>query len=53
MLDQNLVAEILQVARAGGAEFSKLFIEDRITRKTLKLMRMGWGLPHLLTVNAN
>ena len=33
MIDQDLVAEILQMARAGGAEFSELFVEDRFTNR--------------------
>jgi TldD protein len=33
MLDQDLVAEILLLAQAGGAEFSELFVEDRFTNR--------------------
>ncbi|MFN3266213.1 MAG: TldD/PmbA family protein [Deinococcales bacterium] len=31
MLEQNLVGEVLLRARAGGAEFADLFLEDRVT----------------------
>lgn len=31
MLEQNLVSEVLRLARGGGAEFADLFVEDRIT----------------------
>ena len=31
MLDQNLVGEVLDVARQGGADFSELFVEDTLT----------------------
>lgn len=31
MLEQNLVGEVLTLARAGGAEFADLFLEDRVT----------------------
>ncbi len=31
MLDSNLVAEVLKTARAGGAEFADLFVEDKVT----------------------
>ncbi len=30
MLEQNMVSEVLQIARAGGAEFTDLFVEDRV-----------------------
>ncbi len=30
MLNSDLVAEVLEIARAGGAEFTELFAEDRI-----------------------
>ncbi|WP_027482253.1 TldD/PmbA family protein [Deinococcus pimensis] len=31
MLDRNLVAEVLDVARSGGATFAELFMEDTVT----------------------
>lgn len=36
MLDQNLVSEVLALARRGGADFSELFVEDTLTT-TLRL----------------
>ncbi|MDL2343172.1 TldD/PmbA family protein [Deinococcus sp. MIMF12] len=36
MLDQALVAEVLTLARAGGADFSELFVEDSVNT-TLRL----------------
>ncbi len=33
MLESNLVSEALQIARAGGAEFTELFVEDRIRQR--------------------
>ncbi|RJF69047.1 TldD/PmbA family protein [Deinococcus cavernae] len=36
MLDQNLVSEVLGAARAGGADFSELFVEDTLST-TLRL----------------
>lgn len=36
MLDQGLVSEVLSLARAGGADFSELFVEDTLTT-TLRL----------------
>ena len=31
MLDRNLVSEVLDVARSGGATFAELFMEDTVT----------------------
>lgn len=36
MLDQSLVSEVLALSRAGGADFSELFVEDTLTT-TLRL----------------
>jgi TldD protein len=40
MLDRELVAEVLNVARAGGADWADLFVEDRIST-TLHLLNGG------------
>ncbi len=33
MLEQNLVSEVLRLARVGGAEFADLFVEDRVSSR--------------------